>query len=71
MLRTKRPWIIPLCLFVYTTGMFIWLLPRNDEASTSEKVITVVVAYAIILLLYVLLRKKDKMARERENDLKN
>ena len=69
LLRTKKPWLIPLCLFIYTTVMFIWLLPKNQEASDMEKILTVVVAYAIIGGLYLLLRKKDKLAKERENDI--
>ncbi len=71
MLRSKKPWLIPLVLFIYTTGMFIWLLPRNTEASTSEKILTIVVAYAIIIILYLVLKKKAKMAQEREDDINN
>ena len=69
MLRSKKPWFVPLLLFIYTTGMFVWLLPRNNEVSTTEKVGTVVVAYAIIIVLYFLLKKKEKMAKEREDDI--
>lgn len=70
MLRSRKPWLVPLCLFVYTTAMFVWLLPRNEETSMTEKVITVAVAYCFIAILYFVLKKKEKMARERENDLK-
>lgn len=69
MLRNRRPWFVPLCLFVYTTAMFLWLLPQNQEADVTEKIITVVVAYLIIGILFLILKKKDKMARERENDI--
>ncbi|MDO4214960.1 MAG: hypothetical protein Q4D12_03485 [Bacteroidales bacterium] len=71
MLRTRKPWIIPACLFVYTTAMFIWLLPNNHEASTLEKIITVIVAYVIIAVLYFLLKKKAEMAKAREEDITN
>ena len=57
MLRNKRPWLIPLCLAIYTTGMFIWLLPQSTD-SNLQKIITVVAAYVIIGILYLLLRKK-------------
>lgn len=70
MLRSKKPWLVPLLLLVYVTAMFVYLWPRNTEYTTWEKVGTVAVAYAIIGLLYVLLRKKQKMAQQRENDLK-
>lgn len=70
MLNARKPWLVPLCLFIYTTGMFIWLLPDNHDTSLTEKVITVVAAYAIIGVLYYVLHKKQQMAQERENDLK-
>lgn len=71
MLRARKPWIIPLCLFLYTTAMFIWLLPKNHEAGIIEKVITVVVAYVIIAVLYFLLKKKAEIAKAREEDIIN
>lgn len=70
MLRSKKPWLIPSLLAVYATGMFIYLIPRNHEAGMTEKMITVVSTYAVLIILYLLLKKKDKMARDRENDLK-
>lgn len=70
MLRSKKPWLIPSLLALYATGMFIYLIPRNQEASTMEKIVTVAGTYAVLVVLYFLLRKKNKMAKERENDLK-
>lgn len=69
MLRSRKPWLIPSLLAVYATFMFAYLLPRNQVASTFEKVIVVGATYGVLVILYFLLRKKEKMAREREKDM--
>lgn len=70
MLRSRKPWLIPTLLAVYATGMFAYLLPRNHEASVAEKAAVVLGTYLVLAVLYFLLRKKEQMARRRENDLK-
>lgn len=70
MLRSKKPWLIPSLLALYATGMFIYLIPRNHESSMAEKITVVTATYALLVVLYFLLRKKEKMAKKRENDLK-
>ncbi|MGL4518358.1 MAG: hypothetical protein ACRCUJ_01290 [Phocaeicola sp.] len=55
----KSTWM-PVALFLYTTGMAIFFLPKNKEVSDLDKIVTVGVAYLIIALLYVALRYQEK-----------
>lgn len=68
MKKYKKSVILPLLLFVYTTIMAIYFLPRNTEIGRSEKWITIAVSYLIILLLWWVLRKKEKMTATQEQD---
>jgi hypothetical protein len=70
MAKFKRYQIIPGFLFVYTTVMAICFLPKNGEMSSTEKWITFGVSYVIIILLYFVLRRKERLKREREEDMK-
>ena len=69
MKRYRKSTVLPLILLVYTTAMAIWLLPRNTEISHTEKWITFAASYLIIGLLWLVLRKKEKLQKEREDDL--
>lgn len=66
----KSNWLTIL-LLVYVTAMAVYLVPRNTETGDMEKYITVAVAYVIVLLLWFVLRKKEKLAEERKKDLEN
>lgn len=72
-MAAKRPYrksvFIPLALLVYTTGCFIYLIPRNPDVTVREVVVTVGLTYAIIAVLWWLLRKKERLAKEREEDV--
>lgn len=70
MKKYKRSTWLPFLLFLYTTGMAIYFLPRNTEISDTEKYATIGLSYVIIALLWWLLRKKEKMAEKREEELK-
>lgn len=62
---------VTIALFaVYTAVMYIILLPRNTEMSSQEKWFTVGVSVVVLGLLWVLLRKREKLRRERENEMK-
>ncbi|MGL5938660.1 MAG: hypothetical protein ACRCZY_01125 [Phocaeicola sp.] len=63
----KSTWM-PLALFLYTTGMALFFLPKNSEISNMEKCVTVGASYLIIALLYLALRLKEK---RRESDKEN
>lgn len=64
----KQVWL-PLILGVYMTGMAVYFLPKNHDMSLTMKIVTLVVGYAIVAALYFLLKKKDEMRHERENDM--
>lgn len=70
MKRFKRSVWLPLVLFLYTTGMAVYFLPRNTEISPAEKYATIGAAYVIIIVLWLLLRQKEKMAARREEDIR-
>lgn len=57
-------------LAIYTAVAYAYLLPRNNEMSTTEKWITVGVSVIILALLWILMRKREKLRREREKDSK-
>lgn len=70
MRKYKRSVWLPLLLLLYTTGMAVYFLPRNTGISDLEKYGTIGLSYVIIALLWLLLRKKEKLAEKREEDLK-
>lgn len=55
----KSLWL-PLALWVYTTAMAIYFLPRNTQVSDTEKYLTLGFSYVIIVLLWWVLRQKEK-----------
>ena len=67
----RNPNITIAVLAVYTAIMYIILFPRNEEMSSNEKWATIGASVAILALLWVLLRKREKLRKQREEDLKN
>ena len=59
----KSIWM-PLALFVYTTAMAAYFLPKNTEISDTEKWITFGASYVIIALLWYVLRLKEKQIEQ-------
>ena len=55
----KSTWL-PLALFVYTTAMAIYFLPRNTQVSDTEKYLTLGFSYVVIALLWWVLCQKEK-----------
>lgn len=70
MKRFRKSVIMPLALFIYTTVMAVYFIPRNHEMSDTEKWVTVGASYLIIALLWWVLRKKEQMMAKREEDMK-
>ena len=66
----KNPNITIAILAVYTAGMYIYLFPKNTEMPDSEKWATIGVSASILALLWVLLRRKNKLRRKREEETK-
>jgi hydrogenase/urease accessory protein HupE len=63
--RGKAFWL-PLALFVYATVVAILYLPRDTQVPMQEKVITLVVSYAVIALLTWVLRVQERRRRDSE-----
>ena len=63
----KSTWI-PLAFTLYSIVIYAYLLPRST-ASTGTIIFAVVLNVLIILALWWLYRKKEKMALEREREL--
>lgn len=70
MKRYRKSVFLPVVLFLYTTVMAVYFLPRNTEISNTEKWLTVAGSYVIIFLLWIVLRKKEQFAKRRDEELK-
>lgn len=71
MKRYKKSVVMPLALFIYTTVMAIYFIPRNHEMSSTEKWVTVTASYLIIIALWWVLRKREQMVRKRDEQIEN
>lgn len=67
----KNPNITIAVLFIYTTCMYIYLFPRNNEMSNTEKWLIVAVSYIVLAVLWFMLKRRNRLRRERENDTQN
>ena len=67
----KNPNTTIVLLAIYTAIMYIYLFPRNTEMSNTEKWITVGVSVIMLILLWFLLRRRNKLRKEREDNMKN
>lgn len=67
----KNPNVTVAILAVYTAIMYIYLFPQNTEMSNAEKWITVGISAVILILLWFLLRRRNKLRKEREEDIRN
>lgn len=65
----RNPNVTIAVLAVYTAIMYMIFIPSNDEMGITEKCITVGVSVLVLALLWVLLRKREKLRRERENEI--
>lgn len=66
--RIRKSTWIPLAFTLYSIVIYAYLLPRST-ASTTSIVLAITVNVLIIVALWWLYRKKEKMAMERERDL--
>ena len=71
MIPYKKHKLIVGLLFAYMTGMFVYFFPRNTEMSNTEKWAIVGVSYALLVILWFVLKKRDKLRKKRENELNN
>ncbi|HIZ90879.1 MAG TPA: hypothetical protein H9807_01955 [Candidatus Bacteroides merdavium] len=63
MKKLKKSSALSLALLIYITATAAYFLPRNTEISVTEKYLTVVASYVIVLLLWLVLRKKERMKK--------
>ena len=62
----KNPNITVAVLAVYTAVVYIYFFPRNNEMSIHEKLLTVGASVLMLSLLWLLLRRRNRLRRERE-----
>ena len=65
----RRPGLTVALLFAYTTGMYIYFFPRNTEMSDTEKWLIVAASYVMLLVLWLVLRRRERLRREREDEM--
>ena len=66
----KSVWL-PLALFLYTTAMAVYFLPKNTEISDTEKWTTIGASYGIIILLWYVLHLKEKRLEKRNREIED
>lgn len=65
MKKIKKSTGLTVALLIYVSATAAYFLPRNTEISPTEKYVTVGVSYLIVLILWLVLRKKEAMQRKR------
>ena len=71
MKKWKKSVWLPLVLLVYISATAAYLLPRNTAISTSEKWWTIGGGYLIVLVLWLVLRYKEKVHARYMNTRQN
>ena len=59
---------LTVALLIYVSATAAYFLPRNTEISNTEKYITVIASYVIVLVLCLVLRKKEELQRKRREE---
>lgn len=65
----KNPNFTIAVLAIYTAIVYIIFFPRNNEMSEGEKWATVGASAVMLTLLWFLLKRRQKLRREREEDI--
>ena len=65
MKKLKKSTGLTVALLIYVSAYF---LPRNTEISNTEKYVTVIASYVIVLALWLVLRKKEELQRKRREE---
>ena len=55
-------------LLIYVSATAAYFLPRNTEISNTEKYVTVIASYVIVLALWLVLCKKEELQRKRREE---
>lgn len=62
----RKSTLICLAFLIYITLTAAYLLPRNTELSNIEKWGTVLGSYGVVVLLWLVLRRKEAMRKRSE-----
>lgn len=68
MKKFKKSTGLTVALLIYVSATAAYFLPRNTEISNTEKYITVIALYVIVLVLWLVLRKKEELQRKRREE---
>ena len=68
MKKLKKSTGLTVALLIYVSATEAYFLPRNTEISNTEKYITVIASYVIVLALWLVLRKKEELQRKRREE---
>lgn len=71
-MKLTRPVVIPLILLIYLAVMAFLGLDglRTGQTSLFQYVATIVITLGIIVLLHFYLKKRERLRRQRLNDIK-
>ena len=69
--KRKKANLIVGALLISTTVVACYFLIYLDRENTLEEYLTMGFSYVIILILWFVLRRKEKYAREREDEMNN
>lgn len=68
MKKLKKSTELTVALLIYVSATAAYFLPRNTEISNTEKYVTVIASYVIVLALWLVLRKKEELQRKRREE---
>ena len=68
MKKFKKSTGLTVALLIYVSATAAYFLPGNTEISNTEKYITVIASYVIVLVLWLVLRKKEELQRKRREE---
>ena len=68
MKNLKKSTGLTVALLIYVSATAAYFLPRNTEISNTEKYVTVIASYVIVLALWLVLRKKEELQRKRREE---
>ena len=68
MKKLKKSTGLTVALLIYVSATAAYFLPRNTEISNTEKYVTVIASYVIVLALWLVLRQKEELQRKRREE---
>ena len=68
MKKLKKSTGLTVALLIYVSATAAYFLPRNTEISNTEKYVTVIASYVIVLALWIKKKKKEELQRKRREE---